>query len=509
MAVTVEQQKAIALAKARRARSESMQGNQSAMGVAKNLGAGLVEGVAAIPTAPRDIGMLAGTGVTYGIDRLRGLTPEQASAEQQRVRQQSQMYEQSFGIPSPLSLIQRGYESYVKPMLPEAKTTPEKYARTIGQFAPAALSPGSAFQRTANVVIPAVASEAAGQVTEGTSAEPVARLVGGLVGGRLATPRTTAIKETAKIAPTETALKRSVTEAYKKIDDAGVTYNPRLFRNNLEQLKDEMVNADLDISASNVFNVIDRMRRTPVSRMTPGYLDKKHSQLGRVLADPQSSGEARLAASLAREKIMDIVGTNPLRSASGKTGADVAEMTKKARELASAKIRSEDVATKIAQGATYQSGEASGIRNQMSNFARSLLKNKNRGWSKIEIDALNDAAKGSFTTNVLNTIGKLGFDFSRLGNNAALLPGAGIASGFGVGGLLGGVAIPAIGTAAKYGARNLTKSQAETLQKVIMAGRTGQAAGISAAERKNAEALIRQLISSGQAASLGLLDEEQ
>ena len=96
MAITVEQQKGIALAKARRARSESMQGGQSAMGVAKNLGAGLVEGVAAIPTAPRDIGMLAGQGVTYGIDRLRGLTPEQASAEQQRVRQQSQMYEQSF-----------------------------------------------------------------------------------------------------------------------------------------------------------------------------------------------------------------------------------------------------------------------------------------------------------------------------------------------------------------------------------------------------------------------------
>lgn len=514
MAVTVEQQRAIALAKARRARAEAAQGGQNAMGIAKNLGAGVVEGVAAIPTAPRDIGMLAGQGVTYGIDRLRGMTPQQASAEQQRVQQMSQMYEQSMAIPSPLSLIQRGFESYVKPMLPEAKTTTEKYARTIGQFAPAALAPGSAIQRTANVVVPAVASEAAGQATEGTSAEPVARLVGALAGGRIAAPRTTAIKETAKIAPTEAALKKKVSEAYQKIDDAGVTYNPRLFRQNLETLKDDMVNADLDISASNVFNVIDRMRRTPVERMTPGYLDKKHSQLGRVLADPQSSGEAKLAASLAREKIMEIVGTNPLRSASGKTGPEVAEMTRKARELASAKIRSEDIGTKIAQGATYQSGEASGIRNQMSNFARSLLKNKNRGWSKIEVDALNDAAKGNFTTNVLNVLGRFGFDFSRGGNNAALLPGLGAAGGFGVGGmgisgLLGAVAVPSIGSAARFGARRMTKNQAETLQKVIMAGRTGQAAGISTAERKNAEALIRQLVSSGQATALGLLDEEQ
>jgi hypothetical protein len=55
----------------------------------------------------------------------------------------------------------------------------------------------------------------------------------------------------------------------------------------------------------------------------------------------------------------------------------------------------------------------------------------------------------------------------------------------------------------------LTRKQVDDLQKVIMAGRTGQAAGISAAERKNAEALIRQLVSSGQATALGLLDEEQ
>lgn len=509
MAVNVEQQRALALAKARRARAEAeaTSGDGGMAGVAQNLAAGAVEGVASIAMAPRELGMLAGQGVTYGIDRLSGLTPQQAAAQQQRVQQASRMYEENLPIPGPLTLLQRGFERFVKPNLPEAKTTSEQYARTIGQFAPAVLAPGSAAQRVAAAVVPAVVSETAGQATAGTAAEPVARLVGGLVGGRLATPRTTAAKETVRLAPTEAQLQRNVTKAYKEIDDAGVTYNPRLFRKNIEELRDDLTNADLDISAGTVFNVVDRMRRTPVSRMTPGFLDKKHSQLGRVIADPQATGEAKLAASIARDKIMDIMGTSPLRSTSGASGSDVADMTRRARELASAKIRAEDVGTRIAQGATYQSGEASGVRNQMSNLARSLLRNKNRGWSKMEIDALNEAAKGNFTTNALNILGRFGFDLSRSGNNAALLPGAGIAGGIGVGGLLGGAIIPAAGTAARYAGRQMTKSQADNLRKIIMAGRTGQAAGISAAERKNAEALIRQLIASGQATVPGLLEE--
>lgn len=58
-----------------------------------------------------------------------------------------------------------------------------EYARTLGQFAPAAIMPGGALARTANVVVPAVASEAAGQATKDTQLEPYARLAGALAGG--------------------------------------------------------------------------------------------------------------------------------------------------------------------------------------------------------------------------------------------------------------------------------------------------------------------------------------
>lgn len=478
----------------------------NATGIAKNLGAGIVEGVAAIPTAPRDIGMLAGQGVTYGIDRLRGLTPEQASAEQQRVQQQSQMYEQSMPIPSPLSMIQKGFESYIKPMLPEAKTMTEKYARTIGQFAPAAFAPGSAIRRGANVILPAVSSEAAGQATEGTSAEPVARLVGGLVGGRLANPRTTSIKETAKLAPTEEKLARQVDRAYEDFRRSGAVFDKRAFKFNMRQLKSELVDADLDQGAPLVYNKVNRLLDTPANRITPGLLDKKHSELGKILADPTASGESKTAATLARQKIMNVIAGAPVKSTTGVTGPELAASVKKARELAAAKFKSEDIQTGVNIGNWYQSGDISGIRNQLSNLGKSLEKNKNIGWNKLELDALKRAAKGDFTSNFFNVLGKMGFQFGKDSGQAAILPAGLSAAGTVNPALLGAVVA---GTAARPVAKALTRKQVDDLQKVIMAGRTGQAAGISAADRKNAEALIRQLVSSGQATALGLTDEEQ
>lgn len=68
----------------------------------------------------------------------------------------------------------------------EPQTTAGKYARTVGEFAPGMLFPGGMAQRVlGNVVAPAVASETAGQMTEGTAAEPYARIVGGMAGAVL------------------------------------------------------------------------------------------------------------------------------------------------------------------------------------------------------------------------------------------------------------------------------------------------------------------------------------
>jgi hypothetical protein len=79
----------------------------------------------------------------------------------------------------------------IKPVtgeLHEPKTTAGKYARTIGEFVPAAVAgPGNALRNIGWFAgVPGVASEAAGQATEGTVLEPYAR-VGGALGGLGAT----------------------------------------------------------------------------------------------------------------------------------------------------------------------------------------------------------------------------------------------------------------------------------------------------------------------------------
>lgn len=65
----------------------------------------------------------------------------------------------------------------------QPQTKGGKYARTVAAFAPAALTPGGPVRRAANVVVPAVASEAAGQATEGTPFEPYARVAAAMAGG--------------------------------------------------------------------------------------------------------------------------------------------------------------------------------------------------------------------------------------------------------------------------------------------------------------------------------------
>lgn len=65
------------------------------------------------------------------------------------------------------------------------KTTMGEYARTAGEFAPAAIGGAGLASRAARIALPAVTSETAGQLTEGTALEPWARMGGALAGGML------------------------------------------------------------------------------------------------------------------------------------------------------------------------------------------------------------------------------------------------------------------------------------------------------------------------------------
>lgn len=143
----------------------------------KSLGTGVVEGVAGLASLPATLKGLVQAGGDWA-QRQMGLTP----APQ---------------LPTPKGLpdinppsydqVRGAIERNVTGELYQPQTTAGEYARTIGQFAPGMMFPaagtssmvGRAMQ---NVVAPALASETAGQLTEGTSLEPYARFGGAVVG---------------------------------------------------------------------------------------------------------------------------------------------------------------------------------------------------------------------------------------------------------------------------------------------------------------------------------------
>lgn len=135
--------------------------------VAKSAGIGLAQGALGLATLPGNIETLGRMGIDKGASLL-GLSDPGLGKNH---------FLPNYGDAK--SFVE-GYtgEFY------EPKTIAGKYARTIGEFAPlAAFGPGGVALRATNVLAPALASETAGQLTEGTALEPWARAGAGLAGG--------------------------------------------------------------------------------------------------------------------------------------------------------------------------------------------------------------------------------------------------------------------------------------------------------------------------------------
>jgi hypothetical protein len=155
--------------------------------VAKSAGSGLVKGVvglAGLPGAVEDATNWIGRqtiGRVGNYARGEGFTaPTFDQVEQRRA---------AMGLGSQKALpsadtIQPAVEANITGPMYKPQTTPGKYAGTIAEFIPGMVLPGGTLgQRAAMAVVPGAASEFAGQMTEGTPAEPYARAGAALASG--------------------------------------------------------------------------------------------------------------------------------------------------------------------------------------------------------------------------------------------------------------------------------------------------------------------------------------
>ena len=165
--------------------------------VAKSAGIGVVKGAIGTVGAVGDIrdALSWGAGALaekFGIPKERY---DEFASEFGKVARLNPMAKPFLDAPSSSDIqkrVERHTGEFYKP-----QSTAGEYAQTTGEFLPAAVGGAVSIPaRAARVVIPAVASETAGQATKGTSLEPFARLagaVGGGVGaGMLSRPGTTA-----------------------------------------------------------------------------------------------------------------------------------------------------------------------------------------------------------------------------------------------------------------------------------------------------------------------------
>lgn len=175
--------------------------------VAKSGVSGLVRGVAGLIGLPGTVAQLARTGADALADQTVGravnyaktgsLAAPSPAPTEELIRQNPI----AGFVPDPGRVISgEAITDAASTVAPGIKYQPQtvagEYARTVGEFAPGLLAPGSMAQRVVGgVLAPALLSETAGQATKGTALETPARVVGALaggIGGALATRPSTA-----------------------------------------------------------------------------------------------------------------------------------------------------------------------------------------------------------------------------------------------------------------------------------------------------------------------------
>lgn len=171
--------------------------NARPMGAAEDAGRSAVtgleraaNGIAALPASLRDTWNnlpQAAQNATDWLFKQGGILPQNTSPSKAvrpvdqaaRAGDLGALLAQTFPTQTQLDQsAQKNLGPYHQPQTWQGRT-----AQTVSEMAPNAFLPGGAAARVARVLVPALASSAAGEATHGTSLEKPARIAGGIVGG--------------------------------------------------------------------------------------------------------------------------------------------------------------------------------------------------------------------------------------------------------------------------------------------------------------------------------------
>lgn len=461
-------------------RRKTMQPEQPPMsleGSAKALGTGVAEGTLSLGGMAGDLqNLLIDKPTEWALGKM-GYSPEQAQTASAARRSTG-----TFGGAPTTEQLTGMIESQTGPMY-KPQNIGEDYLRTIGQFAPAALAgPGGAGRKAAMTLIPAASSETAGQLTEGSEAEPYARLAGALGGGLVAAGRGgNAAKQMRKAAPDLQTVGRQTDAAYQRLRGAGIQFDDNAYRSFAMTVVDKLRKhgwrpRDGDPISGDLKEIVARVGK-------PNNWDEIENLrqfVGNLPTNASAKDFAR--AGIIRDELDKLVDSGKLISTKGLDPAIVGTMAKQARELGRKNIIGKKIAKMQDKSEWYLGGEESGLRNQVASFG------KKQSLEPAEKAAFQKVVKREGILNALNSTG------SRMGQ--IVLGGAGLATG----GVPGAIATMAAHLVARKGSEAITKKALKDAMATVLAGRPAQKAAMNADKLTAREIMARRLIAgtSGQ-----------
>lgn len=382
--------------------------------VAKQIGAGLVSGAEAIPGFVPGLLNLAGKG-------LNALAPN--LFDQGKTAQQEQLRQ----------AIEANRGGGIAQYLPQPQTTAGQYARTGAEFLPtaagvAALTGGGLARNLLSGATAGLASEAAGQATQGTSAELPARVVAAFLGGRagLRTAESVAARRAAQAVPSNEAIIGNATDAYRDLRSANVAQ--------------PIAQSELDKLASDITATVNREGpRRSVANAGHNAIDE--------IKVPGTRGQADVADLVSARQNLKSFFANPMPDPSKAVAAiaipkieaaierlspGTMRLLKQADADYSAGKTSQALDKRMARADLRAAGEHSGMNlgNRIrQNAASMLLSNKeSKGLTDANRAALEQVVRGTLAQNTLRKASNLLGGGGGLGTT--LLAGAGLGAGY-------------------------------------------------------------------------------
>ncbi len=432
--------------------------------VAKSAGIGLAKGAVGFAGISGDLRNLALTGGEK-VASLLGVSPENIASR----RATAEGVLSKIGpLSGPTSADIRGAIEPHTGQFYDPKTTPGQYAQTVGEFIPAAMGgPETLGARLVKqAIVPAIASETAGQATQGTAAEPYARIAGAVGAGGAA-----GLLGSAKAAGnTIQEVKQAAAAGYKNPALDAVEFKPNVVDTLANTITKSLDRSKLNDRIAGDARAVVEDLKNPINGTTHTLEDLRTTKsiLGDMAGElengkPTQNARAAAQAKGLIEKYIESapqshVNAGDFPAASNiLKAADANYASGMTAERVSDKLRNAD----LRASSTYSGGN---LNNATRQNLRALLtsKRQGRGLTPDELQTIEDTVRGSTAGNLMRVGGKL------LGGGGGLGAVASAAIGHTLAPVVG-LAAPVVGYGLKKIGDAVTRSNADKIVQQILA----------------------------------------